>query len=86
MVNPSVKLQDITAWADALVASVGQPENTGSEDTYSAAAPVTELRGAKIIPSAQPQKAEDEKDDDDGTDEPDDSVHDGCPLLARVGC
>ena len=25
------------------------------------------------------------KDDDDGTDQPDDSVHDGCPLTARVG-
>lgn len=36
-------------------------------------------------PSAQPEKAEHEKDDDDGAYEPDDSVHGGCPLVAQVG-
>ncbi|HUG21766.1 hypothetical protein [Piscinibacter sp.] len=59
------------------VGSVSQAEITGSEDTYGAAAPVIQWCGAKIIPSAQPEKAEHEQDDDDGSDEPDDSVHDG---------
>lgn len=35
-------------------------------------------------PSAQPEKAEHNDDDDDRTDKPDDSVRDGCPLMARV--
>ena len=69
----------------ALVAPVGHAEITEPEDTYSAAAPVALLRGATTIPSAQPEVSEHKKDDDDGTDEPDDSVHDGCPLRARVG-
>ena len=85
MVNPSMKLDDVQAWADALAASVGPAEITGSEDAYSAAAQGLQLRAAKIVSSAQPEETEHKKDDDDGTDEPDDSVHDGCPLLARVG-
>jgi hypothetical protein len=80
MVNPSVKLDDIRAWTDALDAPVVQAEIRGSEDTHSAAALVLHLRGANTTPSAQPEKAEHQQDDDDGTDEPDDSVHDGCPL------
>ena len=49
-------------------------------------AQVPQWSGTTTVPSAQPQEAEYEKDDDDGTDEPDDSVHDGYPLPARVGC
>ncbi len=69
----------------ALVASVGHAQITGLEDTDDAAVQVALLRGANIIPSAQPEKAEHQQHDDDGTDEPDDSVHDAYPLLARVG-
>jgi hypothetical protein len=35
------------------------------------------------IPSTQPEKTQHEKDDDDGTHEPNDSIHEGFPLLAR---
>jgi hypothetical protein len=86
MLNPSVQLDNIRAWTGALLASVAQVENRGPEDAYGAAARVPQWRGANTTPSAQPEKTEHEKDDDDGTDEPDDSVHDGCPLMARVGC
>ena len=68
MLIPSVKVDDIRAWIDALVASAGQAEITGSEPSFSAAAQVTQLRGAKIIPSPQTEVSEHEKDDDDGTD------------------
>ena len=37
------------------------------------------------IPSAYPEITQHDKDDDDGTHEPSDSVHEGFPLLARVG-
>ena len=44
------------------------------------------IRDAMIMPLSQPEKAEHEKNDDDGADEPDDSVHSGYPLLARLAC
>jgi hypothetical protein len=42
------------------------------------------MRVATVIASAQTKKSEHEKNDDDGTHEPDDSVHDGSSLLARL--
>ena len=40
---------------------------------------------AEARPSAQPEEAEHEKYDDDGTNDPDNLVHDRCPFLARIG-
>lgn len=37
------------------------------------------------ITSAQPEEAEHEKYDDDGTDDPDNLVHEKYPFLARIG-
>jgi hypothetical protein len=67
-----------------MVVSVGQTEITPSGRSFNATAPITQLRGAKIIPSAQTEEPEHEKNDDNGTNKPDDSVHDEDPLLARV--
>jgi hypothetical protein len=68
---PAMQLDNIRAWTDALFSSSVKCRSWGPEGTYRVHL-VPQLRGATVIPSAQPEKTEHEQDDDDGTDEPND--------------